>query len=122
VGVKHASHFRPGHVHGAGYRKAAAVDLAIRGLDLVALDIDLDQRRRGNLVEQQTVGVDQKMIVPPRHARGDPGVDQVRPSEQIDEAVAGSKIDPRLPFRLGPVRKGHSVTDMRVSSTGRIRQ
>jgi hypothetical protein len=80
---------------------------AFRGLDLVALDIDLDQRRRGNLVEQQTVGVDQKMVMPPRHARGDPGVDQVRPSEQIDEAVAGSKIDPRLPFRLGRVRKGH---------------
>jgi hypothetical protein len=43
---------------------------AFRGLDLVALDIDLDQRRRGNLVEQQTVGVDQKMVMPhPARAR-----------------------------------------------------
>ena len=54
VGVKHTSHFRPGETHSAGYRKAAAVDLAFRGLDLVALGVDLDQRRRGNVFEQET--------------------------------------------------------------------
>jgi hypothetical protein len=46
-------------------------------------------------------------VVRPRHARRDAGVDQVGPSEQINEAVAGSKVDPRLPFRFGHVRKGH---------------
>jgi hypothetical protein len=68
-------------VYTAGYREAATVDLAFRGLDLLAFDIDLDQRRRGHFVEQQTIGVDQEMVVPPRHARRDTGVGQVRPSE-----------------------------------------
>src|SRR5947207_11010102 len=96
VGVEHTSHFRPGEMHRAGYRKAAAVDFAFRGLDLVALGVDLDQRRRSNLFEQETVGIDQEMVVSPWYASGDASVDQIRPSEQIDEAVAGGKVDPRL--------------------------
>jgi len=105
VGVKYASHFRPGHVHSAGKRKAAAVDLAFRGLDLIALGVNLHQRRRSNLFEQETVGVDQEMVVPAWHARRDACVDQIRPSEQIDKAVAGGKVEARLPFRLGHLCK-----------------
>lgn len=33
------------------------------------------------------------MIVLPRHARRSASIDQVRPSEQVDEAVARGKID-----------------------------
>ena len=51
VGVEHASDLWPRHIDRARYREPAAVDLGFRGLDLVALGIDLDKRRRGNLVE-----------------------------------------------------------------------
>src|ERR1700724_1196023 len=94
-------------MHRAGNRKAAAVDRALRRLDLVAFDIDLDQRRRSDLFEQETVGIDQEMVVAPRHARRDACVDQIRPSEQIDKAVAGGKAEARLPFRLGYLLKGN---------------
>jgi hypothetical protein len=43
------------------------------------------------------------MVVPAWHARRDACVDQIRPSEQIDKAVAGGKVEPRLPFRLSSV-------------------
>jgi len=51
--------------------------------------------------------VDQEMVVPAWHARCDACVDQIRPSEQIDKAVAGGKAEARLPFRLGHLRKGN---------------
>jgi hypothetical protein len=98
VGVEDARHFQPGPMHGAGYRKAGAIDLAFRGLDLVALGIDLDQRRRGELIEQETVGVDQETVVLARHPCGNAGVDQIRPSKQVDETVAGCEVAPCLPF------------------------
>ena len=40
-------------------------------LNLVALDIDLDQRQCSDLFEQETVGIDQEMVVVPRYARRD---------------------------------------------------
>jgi len=44
VRMEHTTQFWPGYMHCAGYREAGAVDLPFRGLDLVALGIDLDQR------------------------------------------------------------------------------
>jgi hypothetical protein len=54
-------------------------------------------------------------VVAPWYARRDAGVDQVRPSEQIDEAVAGGKIDPHPQFRVGhnKVRKSKSGIALR---------
>jgi hypothetical protein len=43
VRVQHASQLRPSHMYRTGDREATAVDLAVRGLDLVAPGIDLDQ-------------------------------------------------------------------------------
>src|SRR6202035_2128185 len=63
---------------------------------------------RGNLVEQKAVRVDQEMVVRPRHARRDASVNQVGPSEQVDEAVARGEVKPGLPFRLAHPRRGHS--------------
>ena len=48
------------------------------------------------------------MVVLPRHARRDASVNQVRPSEQVDETVARGKVKPGLSFRLAHPRRGHS--------------
>src|ERR1700738_1125081 len=42
-----------------------------------------------------------------RASASDACVDQIRPAEQIDKAVAGGKAEARLPFRLGHLRKGN---------------
>ena len=60
VSVEHAGDFRPRPMERARYREPAAVDFGFRGLELVAIGIDLDQRRRSNLVEQKTVGLIRK--------------------------------------------------------------
>ena len=95
-------------MHRARHRKPGAVDLGVAGLDLVTLGIDFDQRRRSNLVEQEAIGVDKELIVLPRYASGDASVNQVRPSKQVDEAVARGKVNPGLPLCLAHARGGHS--------------
>jgi len=45
------------------------------------------------------------MIVRSRHTRRDPRVDQIRPSEQVDETVAGRKV----------TRVCHSTSFMRLA-------
>src|ERR1700738_2254053 len=42
-----------------------------------------------------------------RASASDACVDQIRPAEQIDKAVAGGKAEARLPFRLGHLRTGN---------------
>ena len=73
----------------------------------VASGVDLQQRGSGDLVVEHAEAVEQKMVVPAGHSRRDAGVDQVRPAKQIDKAIAGGKVDPRLPFRIGHPRSGH---------------
>ncbi|MFK4508871.1 hypothetical protein ABIF81_004049 [Bradyrhizobium daqingense] len=72
---------------------------------LVAVQIDLDEARRRDLVEHQPVGIDEELVVGAGHARGNVGVDQIVPAVQRDEAIAGGEIDPLLPFRLRHVRR-----------------
>ena len=91
-----------------GIANPGAVDLGVAGLDLVTLGIDFDQRRRSNLVEQEAIGVDQELIVLPRYTGGDASVNQVRPSKQVDEAVARGKVKPGSPLSLVHARRGRS--------------
>ena len=72
------------------------------GLTFAPLGVDRDQARRGDLVEEHPVGVDEKVVGVPRQARRDVGEDDVIPPEQRDQAVAGGEIDPEL--QLADVR------------------
>ena len=56
-------------------------------------EVDLHQARRGDLVEDHPVRVDQEVVLGARHARGDVGEDEVVPAEMRDEAVARGEID-----------------------------
>ena len=84
------------------------VDLVGRVVELAALDVDLHQAGRRDLVEQQPVRVDQELILAARHAQRDVVVDQVVHAEPGDHAVAGRQLDPGIPLRRsmrrGPLR------------------
>jgi hypothetical protein len=67
-------------------------------IDLVAVDVDLHQRRGGDLLEQQAVRVDQKMMLRPRHAGGDVGEDHVVPAMHRDQAIGGGEVFAHRPF------------------------
>jgi hypothetical protein len=81
---------------------------ASQGSTLLPSASDFDQRRRSNLVEQETIGVDQELIVLPRYTGGYASAYQVRPPEQVDQAVARGKIKPGPPLRLAHARRGRS--------------
>src|SRR4051812_24595826 len=91
----------------AGQRETAAVDRLVRRLDIVAVAVDLDQRGGGDLVVEHAEPVDQEMLLPAGYARGDAGVDQVGPAEQIDQPIARREIDPGAPFGLAEPRSRH---------------
>ena len=80
--------------------EAGRVDAVIALGELVAVEVDLDQAGRRDLVEHQSVGVDQEVMVRSRHPRGDVGVDQIVPAIQRDEAIAGGEIDALAPLGL----------------------
>src|SRR3954453_24224376 len=80
--------------------KSAAIDRGVRRLDVVAVAVDLDQRRCGDLVVEQVNAVDQEMHGHSRYSRRDARVDQIRPAKQVDQPVAGREIDSPPPFDL----------------------
>ena len=106
VQMKHAAgvlaHFVDRRMDGEAGRVDAVVALG----ELVAVEIDLDQARGGDLVEHQAVGIDQEMMLRSRHPRGDVGVDQIVPAIMRDQPVAGGEIDALVPLGLRHVR-GH---------------
>ena len=71
-------------------------------MQLVALHVDADQAGGGDLVEHQAIGVDEELVLAAAHRLGqlggDVGEDEVAPSVQGHQAVAGGKVAPQLPF------------------------
>ena len=84
--------------------EAGRVDLVIAFGELVAVEVDLDEARRGDLVEHQAVRIDQEVMLGAGHARRDMGVNQIVPAVQGDEAIGSGEIDPLRPFGLAHMR------------------
>ena len=80
--------------------EARLVDHVLRRADIVALDIDLDQVRRGNFVIEQAEGVDEEDVFLTRDGNRDMVVDALAPAEVIEDAVTGCQVLPRLPFGI----------------------
>ena len=78
--------------------EAGRVDREGRVDQLVALLVDLHQRRGGDLVEHQAVGIDQEVVLGAGHARADVREDQVAPAVERDQPVAGGQVHAQLPF------------------------
>ena len=100
VGVEHAGDVRPRLVDGAVDHVTGFVD-AVVGVGLpddLALDVDLDQARRGDLLVEHAVEIDEQMIVAAGNARRDVVVDEVGHPVLVDQAIAGGEVDARLPL------------------------
>ena len=71
-------------------------------MQLVALHVHLDQARCRDLVEHEAIGVDEELVLGPRHRFGqfgaDVGEDQVAPAVQRNEPVARGQVAAQLPF------------------------
>ena len=67
----------------------------------VAVDVDLDEARRGDLAEMHPIGIDQESALFTRHLYGDVIEDQLVPLHVREDAVAGGKLLPRGPFGVG---------------------
>src|SRR5262249_58772910 len=82
------------------------VDIEARYIDVLvlahwlAVEIDLDQRRRRDLFERQVVDLDEKVIGLSRHAQGHVVVDEIAPAEDGAESICRGQIDASAPFLL----------------------
>jgi hypothetical protein len=102
VRMRHAIHVVLGHVDGAVNDEAGDVDVIVGGIEQrVALDVDLDQAGGVDLLVKHPVGVDQELVSRPGHPAGDVVGDHLGHPVHRREAVAGCKIDARLPFLRG---------------------
>ena len=91
----------------------AAGLMLIRSRVSFAVEVDLDQARRRDLLEHHPVGIDQEVMVRARHARRNVGVDEVVPAVQGDEAIAGGEIDALVPLGVR-----HAGRDLLQASFG----
>jgi len=88
-------------VNGTVDREAGRIDRIPVVEQNVAVQVDLHQTRRRDFLKQHPIRIDKEGVLGAGHPRRNVGEDQVVPAVQGDEAVAGGKIDPELPFVLG---------------------
>ncbi len=93
--VDDAAHLRPRGMDRAVDGEPRRVDGIRRVADDLAVEIDLDEVGRGDLLEGEPERVDEKMMLRPGHAGGDVVVDELVPALAPGEAVARRKLDPR---------------------------
>ena len=98
VHVQHALRVRARGVHGAVDGEPGRVDLVGAFEHLAALEVDLDEARGRDLLEEHPVRVDEEVVLRPRHPRRDVREDEVVPAEAGDEAVAGGEVDAPCPL------------------------
>ena len=94
--------------------EAGAVHRGGHIVDLVAVEIDLDQRRGGDLFEHQIVRVDEEVMLGAGDARRDVREDEIGPAEVGDETIRRGEIDTDLPL-LG----GDALTNAALGAHGR---
>jgi hypothetical protein len=98
VRVQHALRVVASLMDGAVDDEAGRVDRERRILDLVAVEVDLHEARRGDLVEEDAVGIDEELILGAGHAQRDVREDEVFPAEHRAGAIRGCEVDARRPF------------------------
>ncbi len=96
--VHHAVRVGQGGVDRAVEGETGRVDGPVVVADDVPVHIDLDQVGRGDLGVVQAEGVDEEVVVRPRHAQRDVVVDQLGPAQVGKDAVTGGELHASLPF------------------------
>lgn len=79
-------------------RESDRIDGIGRIADDVAVEVELDETGCRHVLEEKTVGIDEQVVVRPRHARGDMGKDHVGHVEMRKQPVTRREIDARCPF------------------------
>src|SRR5262245_60732923 len=79
-------------------REPRRVDVVRAVLDLATLEIDLDETRGGDLLEEVSVGIDQEVMLRTRHARRDVREHEIVPAKERHQPVAGGQVDALLPL------------------------
>ena len=122
VSVQHAGDVGTRGVDRAVDHVARQVDrvFGIRIGDDAPLEIDLDQRRGGDLLVHHPERVDEKMLLFARHARRDVVEMEIAHPVEIDQAIAGGEIDPRLPLQRIDVRRARGLHRGRLDPGNRV--
>jgi hypothetical protein len=108
-----AAGIMPHFMNGRMDREAGGID-RIRGRRQgLAVKPDLDETRGGDLVESHPIGIDEKLAVRSRQARGNMGEDQVIPLVQRSQTITGGEIDAHGPFGIG-----HYISDDALFRSG----
>jgi hypothetical protein len=102
VGVQHAADILASRMNAAVNDETSRIDRVRAVAELVAALVDLDQARRGDFVEHQSIGIDQEMMLRPRNAYADVREDEVGPAVKRHQPVTGSKVDAQLLFFCRP--------------------
>ena len=79
-------------------RVAGSVDAIGRVVQHIAVEVDLDQVGRRDLVIYRPVGVDQDLVILARDPRRDMVEVEVVPAVMEHQPVTGGEIDAHLPF------------------------
>ncbi len=103
VGVDHALRVVPDAVDGAVQGEAGGVGLELGRLGEVAVEVDLQQVLRRDLVVGEAERVDQVAHLLAGHADGDVVEDHhLGPAEVVDGVVAIGELDAERPFLVAP--------------------
>src|SRR5258707_15655820 len=103
-----ATYLRPRRMNRAVDGEARRVDGIGRVADDPAVEVDLDEIGRGDLLEGDAERVDEKMVLGPGHAGRDVVVDELVPALAPGEAVARRKLNPRPALVLARRRVGEN--------------
>ena len=99
VGVHDAHQVGVMHVNRTVDHEACGVELArITLAHQFAVEIDLDQRRSGDLVEEHAEGIEQEMMLRPGYARGNVCSGHVGHAIHVGQLVTGRQVTAQLPF------------------------
>ena len=81
-----------------------AVDGPCARVDQIAVEVDLDQVRCGDLAVPEAEGIDEE--VPPRagHAQRDVVEDHLGPAEHVENTIARRQLDAGIPLLAGHLR------------------
>ncbi|SKZ66481.1 Uncharacterised protein [Mycobacteroides abscessus subsp. abscessus] len=108
MGVQHTVCILAFAVNGAVDDKASRVHGVVRVADDSAVQVDPHQIRRGDLLEQQAIGVDEEVIVGTGQPHRDVGEDQVGHLEVRYQPIHRGQFSPQLRFgRLDRVDRPH---------------